>query len=252
MRFRMILAVVAMLAVAGGLYAVGPNHGLQVMTVNGAQPATGTLPDVLPPVPRGPMQVNPAGEATSILQFDDGTCEANLGFTIAGGSIYYSSLVDFDVPTQCIQAGLEIVGVTGRMDGANTTGVMFGQSLVFFQSGLSPQNGRATVPLVPPIATIGGNWCSQGYQTMSTRFISPGQAVISGTANFFAGLFNNGYMARDTSTTQGRMWLRTNTTGSAISPAAIGAYGLGGNWFFRVTVEDQNCVPVELQSITIQ
>ena len=252
MRIRMItVAVIGMLAVAGGLYAVGPNHGLQVLTVNGAQPATGTLPDVLPPVPRGPMQVTPNGEATSVLQFDDGTCEANLGFTNAGGTTYYSSLVDFDVPTQCIQAGLEIVGVSARMDGSNTTGIMFGQSLVFFQSGLSPQNGRDTVPLVPPIATIGGNWCSQGYQA-SAPGSSPAQAVIGGTGNFFAGLFNNGYMARDTSTSAGRMWLRTNTTGSAFSPAAIAAYGLGGNWFFRVTVKDQNCVPVELQSITIQ
>ena len=250
MRFRMItVAVIAVLAIAGGLYAVGPNHELQMLTVNGPVPATGTLPDVLPPVPRGPMQVNPAGEATSILQFDDGTCEANLGFGVT--TLYYSAVVDFDVPTQCIQAGLEIVGITGRIDGANTTGVMFGQSLVYFQSGASPGVGRGVVPLIPPIATL-SNWCSQGYQTMATRFISPGQAVIQGTGNFFAGLFNNGYMARDTGVSQGRMWLRTNTTGSTYSPAVLAGLGFPGNWFFRVTVEDQNCVPVELQSITIQ
>lgn len=233
-----VIALCALLAVAGGLFAERPSH--PVTTHEGGQPYSGTLPDELPPVPRGPMTVTPKGEATSVLQFDDGTCESGLGFT---ATFTWSALVDFDVPTQCIQAGLEIVGLTGKMN----TRTAF--SMVMFQAGASPQVGRQVVDLVPDVLPAGP--CPTN-QTITTRFVAPGAAVITGTQNFFAGFFHNGFPARDTNgVPAGRIWVRTPTTGGVYSPAYLTSIGFGGNWMIRVTVEDQNCVPVELQSITI-
>jgi len=244
MRIRMIsvavIAVCAVLAIAGALYAERPSH--QAIGFHGDQPYSGTLPDQLPAIPRGAMTITSTGEATSVLQFDDGTCEGGLGLTCAP-TCFYSSVVDFDVPTQCIQAGLSIVGLTAKMN------TYSGQSLVLFQSGAAPTNGRQLVAIAPAVPSNGVCPTNQG---LTARFVSPGAAVINGTANFFAGLFNNGFMGRDTGSSAGRIWLATPTTGSAYGPTTLAAYGLGGNWLFRVTVEDQNCVPVELQSITIQ
>lgn len=234
------IALVVVLAVAGGLYAARPSH--QPVAFNGGQPYSGTLPDVLPPVPRGPMTVTPAGEGLSVLQFDDGTCEGGLGLTCAP-TCFYSSIVDFDVPTQCIQAGLSIVGITGKMNTYSAA------SMVMFQAGASPQAGRQVVDLVPDILSNGVCPTNQG---MVTRAVAPGLAVVFGTSNFFAGFYNNGFVGRDTNNPAGRMWVRTNTTGGTYSPAYLTSLGLGGNWMIRVTVEDQNCVPVELQSITIE
>lgn len=243
MRVRVVgvglIALCAVLAVAGGLFAERPSH--QAVAYHGGEPYSGTLPDILPPVPRGPMTITPRGEATSVLQFDDGTCESGLGLNCAP-TCFWSAVVDFDVPTQCIQAGLEIVGITGKMNTYSAA------SMVLFQAGASPQAGRQAIDLVPDILSNGPCPTNQG---MTTRFIAPGAAVITGTANFFAGFYNNGYPGRDTNNPAGRMWIRTVTTGGVYSPAYLTSLGFGGNWMIRVTVEDQNCVPVELQSITI-
>jgi len=59
-------------------------------------------------------------EAQSILQFDDGTCESGLG-----AGITVTSIVDFDVPTQCIQAGLDIVGLTAYLDATPPEGTLY-------------------------------------------------------------------------------------------------------------------------------
>jgi hypothetical protein len=185
------------------------------------------------------MTVTPAGEGLSVLQFDDGTCEGGLGLTCAP-TCFWSAVVDFDVPTQCIQAGLSIVGVTGKMNTYTAA------SLVLFQAGASPAVGRQVVdiPDILPTGPCPGT-------AMTARAVAPGIAVIFGTSNFFAGFYNNGFVGRDTNNPAGRMWIRTNTTGGTYSPAYLTSLGFGGNWMIRVTVEDQNCVPVELQSISI-
>ncbi len=36
------------------------------------------------------------------------------------------------------------------------------------------------------------------------------------------------------------------------TPTDLAGFGLGGNWMIRVTVEDANCVPVELMGFTIE
>ncbi|PWB68795.1 MAG: hypothetical protein C3F15_15910 [Holophagae bacterium] len=175
-----------------------------------------------------------------MLSFNDDTCEAGLGLTCAP-TCFWSAVVDFDVPTQCIQAGLSIVGVTGKMNTYTAA------SLVLFQAGASPQAGRQLVDIVD----IPQNGRCPTNQGMTTRAVAPGLAVIFDTTNFFAGFYNNGFVGRDTNNPAGRMWIRTNTTGGTYSPAYLTSLGFGGNWMIRVTVEDQNCVPVELQSITI-
>lgn len=228
-----------LVAVGGYLYADRPNADLT--TSVSAEPFAGPIPDVLPPVTRGPMSVIPeSGEATSVLQFDDGSCEGGLGLT--GGT--WSSLVEFDVPTQCTQAGLSVVGLTVKAN-SNTA-----NSFVMYQAGFEPASGRVTIPLSSPLV---GNGACPAAQTLQTRTIAPGAAVVNGTANFFAGVNGNLFVGRDTNgAAAGRIWLCTfGTTASCYSPTYLASIGFGGNWMIRVTVEDSNCVPVELQSLSV-
>lgn len=230
----------ALVAVGSQLHAGRPNS--QLKTSLTAPPFTGPVPDELPPVTLGPMTVTRDAErAVSILQFDDGTCEAGLGLT--GGT--WSSVVNFDVPTQCLQAGLSVVGVTVK---ANTNTA---NSFVMYQAGAAPGSGRVAIPLSSPLV---GNGACPGAQSMETRAIAPGAAVVNGTANFFAGVYGNAFVGRDTNGgSAGRLWLCTfATAASCYSPTYLAGLGFGGNWMIRVTVEDSNCVPVELQSLSIR
>ena len=79
-------------------------------------------------------------------------------------------------------------------------------------------------------------------------------AVITGTANFFAGMRTpNGFAGRDSNgPPAGRIWLLCGGCGmTQYSPTDLSGIGLGGNWMIRVTVEDQNCVPVELMDFMV-
>jgi hypothetical protein len=231
------LGVVCCAVILAGAISAAPGDGVSRIVAHvGGSPYGGTIPDELPPVIRGEGEIISHGEALSTIVYDDGSCESGLGLTGAT----FSSVVDFDVPTQCIQAGLEIVGLTAKIN-TNTA-----NSFVFFQAGAAPGTGRGTVP---GIGLFGTGPCPTA-QTLQTAFVSG--AVITGTQNFFAGVYGNMFVGRDTGVSAGRMWIRTNTTGSTYSPAYLAGLGFGGNWVMRVTVEDQNCVPVELQSITIE
>jgi len=77
--------------------------------------------------------------------------------------------------------------------------------------------------------------------------------VITATANFFAGHQNTGFGGRDSNgPPAGRIWLNCGTCGmTQYSPTTLSGLGLGGNWMIRVTVEDQNCVPVELMGFDV-
>jgi len=235
LKTTIIFVLCAAVAIAGSvLYADG---GIGVLRTSAtADPVSGPVPDVLPPVTLGPMAVtHDDSRATSLLQFDDGTCESGLG----GGT--WDSLVNFDVPTQCIQGGLSIVGVSAKVN-SNTM-----NSFVWHQSGAAPGVSRAATAVSPMV----GNGPCPTNQTVQTRAIGPGVAVINGTVNFFAGLYGNGYPGRDTNSDAGRMWIYT-TGGGVFSPTYMAGLGLGGNLIIRVTVEDANCVPVELQSFGIE
>lgn len=229
---------VVLVAVGGYLYAARPNSTLTSSL--SAEPFSGAIPDVLPPVTRGAMSINSEPDrAVSVLQFDDGSCEGGLGLT--SGS--WSSLVDFDVPTQCVQAGLSVVGVTVKAN-SNTA-----NSFIMYQAAAAPGTGRVAIPLSSPLVGNGGCPASQ---TLQTRAIAPGAAVVNGTANFFAGVYGNLFVGRDTNgVPAGRIWLCQNMATACYSPTYLAGLGYGGNWMIRVTVEDSNCVPVELQSLTV-
>ncbi len=199
------------------------------------------VPRSLPPTVRGPMQRTRVGEALSVLQFDDGTCESGLGTPAT-----LLELHEFDVPAQCNQSGLAVVGLTARVN----TGI--GTAFAFAQAGATPPQTWLidTIALMTPIPALGP--CPA--TTLSTRAIDPGAAVITDTLNFFAGLQTpTGFVGRDTNSfPAGRMWLGCpGCAMSLYSPTDLSAIGLGGNWMIRVTVEDQNCVPVELMGFDV-
>ena len=120
----------------------------------------------------------------------------------------------------------------------------------FGQSGASapPVAGVKTVPLTAPIPAFGP--CPG--TTLTSRAID-GSAVITGTANFFAGMRASGFAGRDTNgAPAGRIWLNCSFCGmTQYSPAVLRQIGLGGNWMIRVTVEEQNCIPVELMGFDV-
>ncbi|MCZ6727887.1 MAG: hypothetical protein O7A98_11120 [Acidobacteria bacterium] len=185
------------------------------------------------------MTETSVGEALTILSFDDGTCESGLG-----ASQPVTDLVDFDVPTQCVQSGLDIVALTSRMN----TGVA--NNFAFAQAGATPPAAGA-VPLVGITQLPALGPCPA--TALSSRPVGPGAAVITGTSNFFAGLQTpTGFAGRDTNNPAGRMWLNCAGCGmTQYSPTDLSNIGLAGNWMIRVTVEDQNCVPVELMGFDV-
>ncbi len=238
--FAWSIAVLAVVAIAVGGTLVAETQGLRAFS---GGPVAEPLTQELPPLTRGPMTItHDAERALSILSFDDGTCESGLG---AGTTQAVTDLVDFDVPTQCTQAGLEVVGVTAKLN----TG-QFIQNFAYAQSGAAPPPAGG-LGLVPITTILAGGPCPTA-QTLVSRAVSPA-AVINGTANFFAGVQAFGFAARDTNgPPAGRIWLLCSFCGmTQYTPTTLSTLGLGGNWMIRVTVEDANCVPVELMQFTI-
>ena len=229
-----VVVVVILLATGAMIRAQGQG---QVRACAGCEPPEGF--QELPPLDRGPMTITSVGDALSILSFDDGTCESGLG---AGAAV--TDFVDFDVPTQCIQSGLDIVGLTTRMNSGSA------QNFAFAQAGGTPPppGGGVSIPItnIPPMGACPAT-------ALTTRAIGPGAAVVTGTSNFFAGHQNTGFGGRDSNgPPAGRIWLNCATCGmTQYSPTDLAGLGLGGNWMIRVTVEDQNCVPVELMGFDV-
>jgi len=234
-----VVVVLAIVAVAAVLSAAKPSAKVKTSVL--AAPFNGTPTGQLPPVDRAQMKITGVpGRAQSVLSFDDGSCESGLGLT----SGTWSSLVNFDVPPQCIQAGLSVVGLTAK---ANSNSA---NSFLMYQSGVAPGVGRVAIPLAPAMA---GNGACPTVQTMQTRAIAPGAAVVAGTANFFAGVYGGAFMGRDTSGVPAvREFLCVGNGATCYTPTYLTSIGFGGNWMIRVLVEDANCVPVELQSFSVQ
>ena len=239
--FILAIALVAVLAVAvGAVVAQKPAR----LSTHAGGPGAGPVVSKLPPVDRAPMNITnlPTPRATSVLSFDDGTCESGLGVS---GAIW-TGVVDFDVPTQCIQSGLEIVQLTARMNTNSATAFAFAQA-----GATPPAAGSLSTAGISSIAGAGP--CSTGGTTggLATRAITG--AVITGTDNFFAGVRAfDAFGGRDTNSPAGRMWALCPTCGmTQYSPTDLSGFGLAGNWMIRVTVEDQNCVPVELMEFSI-
>ncbi len=234
------------LAVGGMLSAENPVFKFRA-TVGGVAPSI-VLPDQLPQVEKGAMSVNKGvgDRAVSQLFFDDGTCEAQVGVPLPN-----TALVDFDVPSQCTQAGLSVIGVNAHVP------YRFATAFTLRQAGASPggPGSGLRVPFATPM-TGGSTGCGGQATTGVYRAVSPA-AIVTGTANFFGGVVmgsQGGWIGRDTnSTPQLRQWLNcSGCSGTTYTPAQLNGLGLGGNWILRVTVEDANCVPVELMSFGIE
>jgi len=235
-----VFAIIAVALTTGGYLTAETPSGLRAFA---GGPIAEPLSQQLPPVVRGPMTTTPHdNEALSILSFDDGTCESGLG---AGATALVTDIVDFDVPTQCIQSGLEVVGVTTRL---NTGSAILNFAYAQGAAVPPPIGGLGLVPLASAITPFGP--CPA--TALTSRAVSPA-AVITGTNNFFAGVQATGFAGRDTNgPPAGRMWLLCSTCGmTQYTPTYLASIGLGGNWMIRVTVEDANCVPVELMEFTI-
>jgi len=235
-----LLALLALVAVATGALTAGTPR----LRASAAGPAAERLTDTLPSVVRRLMTPGPNATGTpnlTILSFDDGTCESGLG-----ANVPVTDLVEFDVPTQCVQAGLDIIGLTTRMNTAT------GTAFAFAQAGATPPaaGAVASIPLASAIPPFGP--CPETLLTK--RVIGPGAAVITGTSNFFAGLMTpSGFAGRDTDgPAAGRIWLNCATCGmTQYSPTTLANIGLGGNWMIRVAVEPPGCIPVELMDFRI-
>lgn len=238
-RAYLVCAIVGIACVVAGgtLVAAGPDRIGSFAGDNSPL----VVPDTLPTVDRLPMTVTQGiDEAVSVLSFDDGTCESGLG---AGVTV--SALVDFDVPPQCTTGGLDIVAMTSRMNSGS------GQAAVLHQAGAAPGPAGAPGSTVP-LAVAATGPCPGAIGP--SQAIAPGSLVVTGTANFFAGLQNTGFAARDTnSAPAGRIWLNCATCGmTQYSPAFLSGLALGGNWNIRVSVEDAACVPVELMGFDVE
>lgn len=224
------LAAIALIAVVAN--AQGPPRVKACATCAPANPNAPRLP-ALGMGGNTQMFQSPDGETT--LQLDDGTCESGLG---AGVTV--TSFQQFDVPTQCVMGGLDIVAVTSRMNTNNAN------AFAFQQAGPAPTVGN--------FSTVGIALGSSGpcpATALSSVPLGTGN-VITGTSNFWAGLVNTGFAGRD-SQTPGNIWLNCSVCAmTQYSPTALSGLGLGGTWMIRVTVEDQNCIPVELMEFEIE
>jgi hypothetical protein len=203
-------------------------------------PAFRTLvPTDLPPVNRLPQQIS-LEKAQSVLQFDDGSCESGLG-----ANTVITTWVDFDVPAQCFMGGLEVIQATLRY---NSDAVTFAQVGVLGQAGATPPAvGNGSVH-----GLAGGNFLPVGQCPGQPGFVQQKQlttpGVVAGTSNFFFGIRHGGFFGRDTNSDAGRMWLGCGSCGmTQYSPGDLQGIGFGGNAMLRVTVEDTNCLPPDLE-----
>jgi hypothetical protein len=175
------------------------------------------IADQLPPV---------EGRELCNLSWDDGTCESGLGYSAAT----WSCLVDFNVPTgTAYPVDCSVIGLTVKANSGTA------HSFVMYQAGQGPGNGRIAVPLASPI--VGTGWCptNQGWQT---RALPSYSAPIMATPNFFAGVYGDLYVGRDTNgLPAGKHWVCASSGAVCYSPTYLAAVGYGGNLMIRVVVE---------------
>ncbi len=233
----------ALVLMAGSLVA-------QVADRRGGTSTALVNPGDLPPIAKLPTKVTKDAErAVSILSVDDGTCEGGLGFV---DSRQAQAVQRFFVPTICTQSGLEVIGLTSRVNSLSASGFL--TSFALHQGPLAPNSGAADITRPLTNAAVAGAPCPSGGTTggLVTNVVSPA-AVVNNTTAFFAGVRGAGFFTgRDVNgPPAGANWLINEAGGVAYSPTALSGFGFPGNWMIRVTVEDANCVPVELMGFSI-
>ncbi len=178
-----------------------------------------------------------------VLVIDDGTCEGIYGFPPGNAFIAMS---DFDVPVNCQDGGLEILGIEARLgsdSGPATAVVIYGAGDAPGAYGTGVQVDLI-VPMIGP-----GYDCDADPSTVETRLFD--QPVVLGQGvNFYAGILlepaaeEQGWAARDTSSPDaGRMWIDWIDGGQLFSPGQ-----LDGNLILRVIVDDANCIEAAIFS----
>ena len=253
MKSRKMVVVLAVIlttvAMAGSVLADNERPNFERLAKRFGVDAASIRPGELPPVAAGPMKVEQDPErGLSQLSWDDGVAES--GF-IGPGYPWYSVFQKFNVPAQCIQSGLSIRNVTA-MVWKQGTDVPVTQFLLR-QNDPDPWGTGTTVA----IAGITGATSFIGGQTWQTASIPSGAAVIDTAVGFFAGLkpgtgSTTMVMGMDTNGASNLMHWGNGLWYGQQSPAAIGSYFGIKNFMLRVTVEDVNCVPVELMSFSIE
>ena len=243
---RGVIAVVVVLGMALLVGGVQAEKMINRLSASAASPpavmTAGDLPPIASDAAQGVAKRDVGPEATSQLFWDDGTCEAGIGVGAQN-----TALMEFDVPTVCTQAGLSVIAVTARVNTYTAS------SFTLRQSGANPGAPSSGTRIPLPAAITGAGACA-GTATTGTQRVLGTAGVVNGTANFFAGIVYpvGGYTGRDTSAMLGKMWLNCPTCGNSMYSSAALPTSLRGNLIIRVTVEDANCVPVELQSFAIE
>ncbi len=239
--FFVVLAAVCLAVTATVTFAdrVGPRVNGEFVDLSAIRP--GDLPEINR---EGSMTVTPKaadGRSLSVLQLDDGGCEGEFTWAMYAFN-------EFDVPPQCIQSGLQIVGVTAHVANAITVAQ---SPFTLRQGGADP--GALGTGSPRPISMAGNSLCAGNTTAMASAAL-PSPATVTGTSNFFAGLVvQPNQVAFDNNTANGmRAWAQEYFGGGTYNPAAMHAYFGMGAWMIRVTVEDTDCVPVELMSFSIE
>jgi len=238
-------AAASVAAFTGALLAANTQTRLRASATSPA-PDVSAIPQNLPALPKGAMKVTKVGDAQSVLQFDDDTCESGLGI-----GIQHSSLVEFDPTPPCTNAGpLSVIEFRARVN----TGTA--NDFVLHNPGATPGMPNAanvTQALVPPIAGAGA--CPAAVNLV-TRVLAPPATFTPGNAtNFYAGMRAAAagmFTGRDTTAPDLRMWILCAGCGmTQYTPAQLVGLGFPGDWHMRVLVEDAACTPVELQGFEV-
>jgi len=240
----LLLVVVALTMIGGALYA---EKAVNRFSASAASPppavmAPGDLPAISSTAVQSAVRNDVDGRAAYQLFWDDGTCDAGIGVGATN-----TAFMEYYVPTVCTQAGLSVIAVTARV-ATNTA-----SSFSLRQSGTSP-GPPASGTRVPFGTALSGLGPCAGTATTGVQRVLGTAGVVNGTANFFAGLVYpiGGYTGRDTASALGHMFLNCGTCGMTVYSSLDLPTTLRGNLMIRVTVEDANCVPVELQSFAIE
>ncbi|MCP3961215.1 MAG: hypothetical protein GY719_25490, partial [bacterium] len=216
-RIGQILFVIALALTVGGLAA-------QVSDRVSGEATALVNPGDLPPITKLPVKVTRNPErAVSVLSVDDGTCEGGLGFI---DSRQAQAVQRFSVPTICTQSGLEVIGLTSRVNSLSSSGFL--PSFALHQGPLAPNSGAADITRPLTNAAVAGGACPTAGTTagLVNNAVSPA-AVVNNTTAFFAGVRGGGFFTgRDVNgPPAGANWLINEAGGVAYSPTALSGFG---------------------------
>ena len=120
---RIFVCVVALVVIVAGVSMVTNADRPRLKASTDSVASRVAIPENLPAIDKLPQEVS-LEKALTTLQFDDGSCESGLGTS----GLTVTAWHEFDVPTQCASGGLQVVGVTGRMNTGTAFAAALGQA----------------------------------------------------------------------------------------------------------------------------